>query len=160
MTNQEKINSIISKLHDYYNNNHLEESHIRDNQLFMKFFTVHNSELILVVDFSDYKHTEKQIEIDLTMMKIFKIYENPEALDNLLFEIPICITNRPTFSYINHISDKYFVEDVFENIKTSFREYNMQINARIRKVRNLLTNQISDETERLFDIFTDKDIKK
>ena len=74
MTNQEKINSIISKLHDYYNNNHLEESHIRDNQLFMKFFTVHNSELILVVDFSDYKHTEKQIEIEGFSKKREKSY--------------------------------------------------------------------------------------
>ena len=40
MTNQEKINNLISKLHDYYSNNHLEESHIRDNQLFMKFSTI------------------------------------------------------------------------------------------------------------------------
>lgn len=159
MTNQEKINNIISKLYDYYNNEYLFEKYLFKNKIIMKFCTTNNSEMTIDISFSEYKNTKNNIDIDLKFFKILKIYKD-DSLNDCLFEIPLIIIQRPMFSYINQISDETFVEDIFQNIKTKLREYNKKINDRFEIIRDVLSERLMKESDRLMEIFTDKDIKK
>jgi len=158
MTNQEKISQIINKLYEYYKNEYLFKKYLFKNKIIMKFCTTNNSEMTIDISFSEYENTKHNIDIDLKFFKILKIYKD-DSLNECLFEIPLIIIQRPMFSYINQISDETFVEDVFQNIKNKLREYNKKINDRFELIRDILSEKIMKESDKLKEIFTDKEVE-
>lgn len=157
MTNQEKITAIINKLFEYYNNEYLFEKYLYKNEIIMKFCTTNNSEMTIDINFSEYENTKHNIDIDLDFIKILRIYKD-DSLNEYLFELPLYIRQRPMFSYINQISDETFVEDVFQNIKNKLREYNKKINDKFELIRDILSERIMKESDKLKEIFTDKEV--